>query len=83
MVVITKELLARYVNKTGEELGSGAIKADAFHHRSDAITSAAAFIGITIGLIGGPGYEMADDWAALFAAIISDQRLQDCTPSHW
>jgi len=70
VVVITKELLARYVNKTGEELGSGAVKADAFHHRSDAITSAAAFIGITIGLIGGPGYEMADDWAALFAAII-------------
>jgi len=70
VVVITKELLARYVNKTGRELGSDAVKADAFHHRSDAITSAAAFIGITIGLIGGPGYEMADDWAALFAAVI-------------
>lgn len=70
LVILTKEILARYVNKTGEELGSGAVKADAFHHRSDAITSAAAFIGIGIGLIGGPGYEMADDWAALFAALI-------------
>lgn len=70
VVIITKELLARFVKKTGEELRSGAVKADAFHHRSDAITSAAAFIGITIGLIGGPGYEMADDWAALLAACV-------------
>lgn len=70
VVIVTKELLARFVNKTGEALRSGAVKADAFHHRSDAITSAAAFIGITIGLIGGKGYEMADDCAALFAAAI-------------
>jgi cation diffusion facilitator family transporter len=70
VVIATKELLFRYVLKTGEELRSGAVKADAFHHRSDAITSAAAFIGITIGLIGGKGYEAADDWAALFASAI-------------
>lgn len=69
-VIITKETLYRLVLKTGEELNSGAVKADAFHHRSDAITSAAAFIGITIGLIGGKGYEAADDWAALLAAVI-------------
>lgn len=69
-VIITKELLYRYVLKTGEELNSGAVKADAFHHRSDAISSGAAFIGITIGILGGPGYEVADDWAALIAAII-------------
>lgn len=70
VVIITKELLYRYVIKTGEELDSGAVKADAFHHRSDAISSGAAFIGITIGVIGGPGYEVADDWAALMAAIV-------------
>lgn len=69
-VIITKELLYRYVLKTGEELNSGAVKADAFHHRSDAISSGAAFIGITIGLIGGKGYEVADDWAALLAAVV-------------
>jgi cation diffusion facilitator family transporter len=69
-VIITKELLYRYVIKTGEELNSGAVKADAFHHRSDAISSGAAFIGITIGLIGGKGYEVADDWAALLAAVV-------------
>lgn len=70
VVIATKELSYRYVLKTGLEINSGAVKADAFHHRSDAITSAAAFIGITIGLIGGRGYEVADDWAALFASLI-------------
>jgi cation diffusion facilitator family transporter len=70
VVIITKELLYRFVLRTSKEISSGAVKADAFHHRSDAITSAAAFIGISIGLIGGPGYEIADDFAALFASVI-------------
>lgn len=68
VVVLTKEILYRYVLKVGKELNSDVIKADASHHRSDAITSIAAFIGISIGIIGGPGYEVADDYAALFAA---------------
>lgn len=68
VVVAAKELLYRYVLKTGKEINSTAIKADAFHHRSDAITSIAAFIGISIALIGGNGYEIADDFAALIAA---------------
>jgi cation diffusion facilitator family transporter len=70
VVIITKEILYRYVLKTGEEINSGAVKADAFHHRSDAITSAAAFIGIGIALLAGPGFEAADDWAALLAAVV-------------
>jgi len=44
------------------------LKADAWHHRSDALTSLAVFIGISITLIFGEGYETADDWAALVAA---------------
>lgn len=67
-VVITKESLYRFVYKEGNKVGSTAMKADAWHHRSDAITSAAAFIGILIAVIGGNGYEMADDWAALVAS---------------
>jgi cation diffusion facilitator family transporter len=70
VVIIVKEGLYRFVLNTGKEIGSGAVEADAFHHRSDAITSAAAFIGIAIGIIGGPGYEVADDYAALFASVI-------------
>lgn len=69
-VIIIKESLSRYVSGVGESVESNAIQADAFHHRSDAITSAAAFIGISIALIGGKGYEIADDWAALFASAI-------------
>jgi cation diffusion facilitator family transporter len=70
LVVVTKEILYRFVLKTGHEINSGAVKADAVHHRSDAITSAAAFIGISIALIGGKGYEGADDCAALFGSVI-------------
>ena len=68
IVVITKETLYRYVFKTGQKLQSTAVKTDAYHHRSDALTSLAAFVGISIALIGGPGYEEADAWAALFAS---------------
>ncbi len=70
LVIITKETLFRFVIKVGEVVNSIAVKNDAWHHRSDAITSAAAFIGITIALIGGEGYESADDFAALFASVI-------------
>ena len=66
-VVLVKETLFRKVIHTGQEIGSSAVKADAWHHRSDAVTSLAAFIGIGIALLGGPGWEPADDWAALFA----------------
>jgi cation diffusion facilitator family transporter len=52
------------------DVGSAAVQADAWHHASDAFTSAAAFIGISIALWGGPGWESADDWAALFASGI-------------
>ncbi|EQB62544.1 MAG: hypothetical protein RBG1_1C00001G0123 [candidate division Zixibacteria bacterium RBG-1] len=68
IVVITKETLFRFVFKAGQSVESTAVKTDAWHHRSDALTSLAAFIGISIALIGGPGYESADDWAALFAS---------------
>lgn len=70
IVILTKETLFRFVIRVGETVSSAAVKTDAWHHRSDAITSAAAFIGITIAIVGGKGYEAADDWAALFAAAI-------------
>ena len=70
VVVVVKETLSRKVLRVGQETGSTAVKADAWHHRSDALTSAAAFIGISVALWGGPGWESADDWAALVAAVI-------------
>jgi cation diffusion facilitator family transporter len=69
-VIITKEILYRRVSKVGREVGSTVVAADAWHHRADAMTSLAAFIGISIALIGGRGWEAADDWAALVAALV-------------
>jgi cation diffusion facilitator family transporter len=70
VVVVVKELLFRYVIRLGQNVESTAVKTDAWHHRADALTSTAAFIGISIALIGGPGWESADDWAALFACAV-------------
>ncbi len=70
LVVITKELLARKVSRVGESVDSVSIKGDAVHHRADAITSGAAFMGILIAVIGGPGWEAADDYAAVFCGLI-------------
>lgn len=69
-VIGVKETLFRFVLHEAEHTHSPAMQADAWHHRSDAITSAAAFIGISIALIGGKGYENADNWAALVAACV-------------
>jgi cation diffusion facilitator family transporter len=67
-VIVIKETLFRFVLRTAGEIDSSAVRSDAWHHRSDAITSLAAGIGITVSLIGGKGCESADDWAALAAA---------------
>ena len=69
-VVAVKEVLSRRVFAAGDSLDSNALKGDAWHHRSDAITSGACAIGIAVALIGGDGYEAADDWAALAACVI-------------
>jgi cation diffusion facilitator family transporter len=72
-VVAVKGLLARRVAAMGADLESRAVTADASHHLSDAITSAAAFVGIGIAVVGSratgdTGWAAADDWAALVAA---------------
>jgi cation diffusion facilitator family transporter len=67
-VILVKFGLFRRVLRVSDSLPSTAVRADAWHHASDAVTSAAAFVGITIALWGGPGWESADDWAALLAA---------------
>lgn len=67
-IIIWKEISYRLVLKRAKETNSSSLRADAGHHRSDAITSVAAFIGISVAIYLGEGYESADDWAALFAA---------------
>lgn len=70
VVIVVKELLAKRGLAASESSGSFAGAVDAWHHRSDAITSAAAFVGIAFAVLAGPGYEAADDWAALVAALV-------------
>ena len=70
IIVIVKEIFYRVVSRRGKKANSSALQADAWHHRSDAITSLIAFIGISIALIMGKGYENADDYAALVASLI-------------
>ncbi|MFM7896533.1 MAG: cation diffusion facilitator family transporter, partial [Flavobacterium sp.] len=67
-IILWKEISFQIVMKKSIETNSSSLKADAWHHRSDAITSVAAFIGISIALYFGKGYESADDWAALLAS---------------
>ncbi len=70
VVVVVKEVLFRYVNRIGRDAGSTAVQTDAWHHRTDALVSAAAFVGISIALIGGDKWQSADDWSALFACTV-------------
>src|SRR5881394_3872217 len=70
VAVIVKEILYRYVIRFGRSVESTAVQTDAWHHRTDAMTSIAAFIGISIALIGGEAWRSADDWAALFACAL-------------
>src|SRR6476646_3401242 len=70
VVIVVKEFLFRYVNRLGRQAESTAVKTDAWHHRSDALTSTAAFVGISAALLGGEAWYSADDWAALFACAV-------------
>ncbi|WP_438481010.1 cation diffusion facilitator family transporter [Oleiharenicola lentus] len=69
-VVAVKLWFSRRLARTGESTGSTGLHVEAMHHWADALTSAAAFVGISIALWAGPGYESADDWAALLACVV-------------
>lgn len=66
-IVAVKWWFSRRMARAGEAEGSTGLGVEAWHHYSDALTSAAAFVGIAIAVVCGKGYEAADDWAALLA----------------
>jgi cation diffusion facilitator family transporter len=70
VVIVVKELMYRYVIRVGRDVESTAVQTDAWHHRTDALTSMAALVGISAALIGGKGWESSDSWAALFACAL-------------
>ncbi|NDV61902.1 cation transporter [Puniceicoccales bacterium CK1056] len=69
LVVAAKEFVFRKIERYSDDHKSCALAGEAWHHRSDAITSAAAALGISIALIGGTDWATADDWAALVACV--------------
>lgn len=68
-IIVIKELSFQYVHRKGVQTNSSSLKADAWHHRADAISSAIAFVGILCTFVFGEGFEKADDWAALIASV--------------
>lgn len=70
VVIVVKEFLYRSVIRLGKNVESTAVQTDAWHHRADAMTSIAAFVGISIALLGGEKWSSADAWAALFACAV-------------
>ena len=84
VTVIIKETLYRYTIRFGQKVESTAVKTDAWHHRMDALTSVAAFIGISVALIGGEKWQSADDWAALVAcALIAANGIRLARPAFY
>lgn len=69
VIIVVKETFYRIVSGRSDRTGSSSLKADAWHHRSDAVTSLMAFLGISLALFLGKGYEAADDWAALLSSL--------------
>jgi cation diffusion facilitator family transporter len=70
VAIAIKEGMFRFVLREAVSVESLALQSDAWHHRSDAVTSLAAAVGIGVAVIGGEGYESADDVAAIIAAGI-------------
>jgi cation diffusion facilitator family transporter len=70
LVVVVKETLFRYVIRFGRAAESIAIEVDAWRHRADVLSSIAAFIGISIALIGGENWRSADNWAAILVCLL-------------
>ncbi len=68
-IILIKELSFQYVHRKGEQTNSSSLKAEAWHHRADAISSFIAFLGISATFLFGKGFEKADDWAALIGSF--------------
>jgi cation diffusion facilitator family transporter len=68
-VILAKEWMFHRLRARGKATGSVAIVTEAWHQRSDVVTSIAALAGILIAWIGGPRWSHADSWAAMVASV--------------
>lgn len=65
-----KEWLYRYTRTAGERQHSQAVVANAWHHRSDALSSVGTAIGIGGALALGPHWAVLDPIAAFFVSVL-------------
>ncbi len=68
--ILAKELLYRYTNRVGQALESKIVIANAWHHRSDALSSVGTLIGVGCAYFLGEGWRIADPIAALLVSIM-------------
>ena len=68
--IIMKELIFQYTNRKAKKLNSQAMKANAWHHRSDALSSIGTAIGIGGALIGGERWAVLDPIASLLVGAL-------------
>ena len=67
LTIIIKEITARYAKFLSSKIASGLLHADAWHHRTDAISSFLVMIAL---IAGNYGYPSIDGWVGLFVALI-------------
>ncbi|HJH61104.1 MAG TPA: cation diffusion facilitator family transporter [Bacteroidetes bacterium] len=67
--IIVKEAIARYTIINGRRLNSKAVEANAWHHRSDALSSVGAAAGIAGAIFLGPKWRILDPLAAVVVSI--------------
>ena len=69
-IILVKELLYRFTSRGALAHDSGALQAEAWHHRSDSLTSIGVLTGILIAVLAGPRYAFFDDLAALAVTLL-------------
>lgn len=67
--IISKECIFRYTRLVAHRVNSIVLEANAWHHRSDALTSIAALIGIGGAMLLGPDWRVLDPMAAAFVSV--------------
>lgn len=67
--IFAKEFCYRYTIKYGKKINSSVVIANAWHHRSDSLSSIATLIGISFAIFLGPSWRILDPIAAVVVAV--------------
>lgn len=68
--IAAKEALFHYTRRAGRRIGSAAMEANAWHHRSDAFSSVATLIGIAGAMFLGVRWRVLDPAAAILVSVL-------------